>query len=208
MPTKTLDDSTQASHPGHFRLSHTKLKRLQPELYSLTKWLGFLARNPLAMLGVIDRGFWKTHIEEHLMYGDSRAALVISVSPLLISAYSDEIDCIALLRFDDSFAEDYDLKIGSRLITVNTYSDLQDTYEEDLFAGSKAYGRYGNFSPFIAKFLTDDNIEIENRKTQIKEDEWLRVKVFSDEYLSKPNAKARDGRPLFCALPANLPIKR
>ena len=36
---------------------------------------------------------------EHLEHGDSRAAIVISTDPeLLIAAYTDELDCIAMLR--------------------------------------------------------------------------------------------------------------
>lgn len=215
MRTKTLDDNTQASHPGHVRLSQEKLKRLQPELYSLTKWLGFLASNPSAVFAAINRGFWKTHIEEHLMHGDSRAALVISTTPLLISVYTDELDCIALLRFDNSFVKDYDLKIGSRLITVNTYSDLEEFYEKDLTAGLQAYGQYGNFSPFIAEFLTDDYAVLEKRKMQIEEDEWLKTRILSEEYcLSQMQKRVMDDlyfvlfrqiyqRKANCKIPAN-----
>ena len=37
--TKTLDDDTEATYPGQVRLSHAKLKRLQPELYGPLSWL-------------------------------------------------------------------------------------------------------------------------------------------------------------------------
>ena len=206
MRTKTLDDNTEASHPGNVLLSHAKLERLQPELFSITKWLGFLARNPSAMFAAVERSYWKTHIEEHLMYGDGRAALVVSTSPLLISAYTDEIDCVALLRFESSLVSEYGLIVGSRLLTVNTYSSFEKSYEEDLTAGPGAERLYGNFSPFIAEFLTDELAETEQRKTQIQESEWLRTEKLSSEYLSRSYAKARDGRPLLSILPANLPM--
>lgn len=157
MRTKTLDDNTEASHPGNVRLSHAKLKMLQPELFSITKWLGFLARNPSAMFLSVGRSYWKTHIEEHLMYGDSRAALVVCTAPLLI-------------------------------------------------AGSEAGRLYGNLSPFIAEFLTDELAAIEQRKTEIQEAEWLRTEKLSSEYLLRPDAQSRDGRPLLSSFPANLRV--
>jgi len=206
METKTLDNNTQASNPGGVQLSPAKLKRIQPELYSLPKWLGFLASNPSAAFAGIDRGFWKLHIEEHLMHGDSGAAIVVAKAPLLIAAYSVEIDCIALLRFDDLFADEYRLEVGSRLISVNTYSVLAGAYEKDLTPGPDEYGRYGNFSPFIAEFLTDELPTLQERIGSIENWEWVMAKRLADQYLSQPNAQARDGRPLFCSLPASLSI--
>jgi hypothetical protein len=205
MRTKTLDDSTEASHPGNVNLSHAKLKRFHPELYSTMKWLSFLIRNP-AMFGSAGKGYWRTHIEEHLMYGDSRAAVVVSTRPLLVAAYTDEIDCVALLQFEASLVEEYGLEIGSRLLTINTYSDFEGSYEKDLTPGRDAYGQYGNFSPFIAEFLTDDFEILERRKEEIEEDEWLRAANLADEYISKANAKARDGRPLWCMISAELSL--
>ena len=201
MRTKTLNDNTRASHPGGIRLSHEKLELLHPELYSLFRWLRY-ARNSPYKLPSLKPEFWKTHIEEHLLYGDSRAAVVISVSPLLVAAYTDELDCIAMLRFDNSFAREYFLRAGSRLLTVNTYSGLTDSYEEDLEPGPDAIGRYGNFAPYIAEFLTDDADRVEKRKAEINEDEWRRAERFGREYLAKHGMKARDGRPMLCPLPA------
>lgn len=207
MNKRVLDHSSVASDPGAVRLSDEKLRRIQPEFISLVKWLGFLAKNPTAMFVSLDRASWKIPIAEHLMYGDSRAAVVISVSPLLIAAYTDELDCIALLKFEAGFGKDYDLSVGSRLITINTYLDLTDDYEEDLIVGKDNYGRYGNFSPFIAEFLTEDIDVLENRKRNIDESEWLRTKNLGEEYAAKQNARARDGRPLYSIFPAKLPVK-
>ena len=52
----------------------------------------------------------RTYLKEQLLHGDSRAAVVVSVDPLLlVAAYTDELDCVALLRFPDSeFVEEYD----------------------------------------------------------------------------------------------------
>src|SRR5262249_51250149 len=76
----------------------------------------------------------RIYIEEQLQHGDSRAAIVVCTAPLLVAAYSDELDCIAMLRFPNTFAEEYKLWVGSRLLTVNTYGRGQK-YDEDLILG-------------------------------------------------------------------------
>src|SRR4051794_19833466 len=90
---------SKASDPGRIRLSHAKLRRLEPYLYpSLTHpwWLLRWLLGP-SMAQV----YW---IRDVLIHGDSRAAVVMSVRPLLVAAYTDELDTIALLQFPDEFA--------------------------------------------------------------------------------------------------------
>ena len=40
-----------------------------------------------------------------------RAAVVIAVKPLLIAAYTDELDCIAMLHFPEELAAEYALAL-------------------------------------------------------------------------------------------------
>lgn len=197
--TETLDDNTTASYPGGFRLSHAKLKILQPELYGRFAWFGwYLVEGKIKSR----TSYWLTRIEEHLIYGDTRAAVVISTSPLLIAAYTDEIDCVALLRFHDSFVSEHNLERGSRLITVNIY-DYGDgsSYEADLKPGPEARDYYQNFTPLIADFFTDDLDRLNERKVQISEEEWQRTEEMGQSYLSENYARPRDGRPFWSALP-------
>jgi hypothetical protein len=149
------------------------------------------------------RSFWFARIEEQLLFGDSRAAVVITTSPLLIAAYTDEMDCVVLLRFSHRFVSEYDLKPGSRLITVNTYVYSGDgSYENDLKLGPEAGDHYENFMPFIADFLTDDVERLAQRKSEISEDEWQRTKEMGRKYLGDNYASPRDGRPCWSVLPA------
>lgn len=202
MRTQTLDDNTWASHPGGVKLSPSKLKVFHPELYSRFGWLWFLFSIPFFDLQLKRRSFWLTHVEEHLFHGDSRAAVVVSTSPVLVAAYTDELDCIAMLRFDDRFADKYSLRVGSRLITVNTYHYLTDSYEPDLEPGPNSSGTYGNFSPFIADFLTREIDKLELCKAEIDEHEWQRTMELGAKYLADHPLRARDGRPLRCSFPA------
>ena len=189
--TRTLDDTTRASDPGRLRLSEAKLKLIRPDLFGV---LGALRRiwQPLPQ---------RTYISEQLQHGDSRAAVVVSVSPLLIAAYTDELDCIAMLRFPDSFAHQYALAVGSRLLTVNTYRRTPP-YQQDLMLGPNLIKRWTGFHPLIAEFVSEDMERIENRKATICEAEWDRTWQFGKGYLALRPGVARDGRPVYSSIPA------
>jgi hypothetical protein len=57
-------------------------------------------------------------VATHLDRGDARAALVAAITPdVLVAAYTDELDCVAMLRFPQELVDIYDLEVGTRLIT-------------------------------------------------------------------------------------------
>ena len=147
------------------------------------------------------RSLWLTRIEEQLWHGDTRAAIVVKTDPLLVAAYTDELDCVAILHFNEALVSRYNLEIGSRLLTVNIYDYMDDgSYESDLTPGPRASGLYRNFTPLIADFLTDDLSRVAKRKAQIREDEWRRTEVLGQSYLSEKHARPRDGRPFWSSL--------
>ena len=197
MKTETLDNSTFATHPGGVSLSREKLKLLHPEVLSPLRWFVNLKLNG-DLFPVKDRAFWLKYIEEHLTYGDSGAAVVISTFPLLVAAYSIELDCVAVLKFDDIFTTLYGLREGSRLVAVNTYYDNPEQCEPDLTLGPFHLGRYGNFAPYIAEFLTDDLARLGERKDEIDEEEWHRTWELGKRYLEGGAPPPRDGRPFLC----------
>jgi hypothetical protein len=143
----------------------------------------------------------RVYIAEQLQHGDSRAAVVVWTAPLLVAAYTDELDCIAMLRFPDHFAQEYRLRVGSRLLTVNTYGRFP-RYHEDLILGPNLIGRFTGFHPIIADFVSDDIARIEARKAAISEAEWERTGHFGAAYLALRPGVARDGRPVYAGLPA------
>ncbi len=195
--TRTLDDTTAASDPGQVKLSHKKLRKLRPDLYGVSGiWNSVLIR-----LGV--RWPQRVYIEEQLQCGDSRAAVVVSLNPLLIAAYTDELDCVAMLRFPDKFVHEYDLSVGTRLLTVNCYGRSAD-YAPDLILGPQMIERWTEFHPLIAEFLTDDDGRVQARKKHIGEDEWRRAAAMGTEYAKLHPGVARDGRPVYSTVPASL----
>lgn len=188
--TRTLDDSTQASHPGAVRLSHEKLKKLRPDLY------GFRYIFLWILIKIVRGVPQKVYIEEALFNGDSRAAVVVSTSPLLVAAYTDELDCVAILQFPNEFATEYSLSVGSRLLTINTYGE-GGTYSADLTIGPGNSGNWTRFHPLIADFLSNDTDRIGARKREITEDEWSRAAALGNAYLKEKPGVARTGKPYY-----------
>lgn len=198
MRTQTLNDNTEASYPGGLRLSPRKLAILDPELVpELAKWRLFRRRKTLTS----ELAFWRTHCEEHLVHGDTRAALVMSLNPLLVAAYTDEMDCVAMIKFPVQFVQQYRLEVGTRMVTVNTYSTGKHPVR-DLENGPEASFLYNNFAPYIAEFYSDDFDKIEARKQSIDEAEWRRTLEMGRRYLRDKPGRYRGGGPRECRLPA------
>jgi hypothetical protein len=194
----TLNNATRASDPGLVILSQEKLRRLEPQLFPRSFW-----KLLNAIPYVRERtAWWLLRIKEHLNNGDSRAAVVVHLDPLIVAAYTDELDCVALLDFPDEFAQEYQLHVGSRLLTVNLYQRRDKGIAPDLMPGERDHRRYGNFSPLIAEFLSDDNERIAHRKAQISEEEWQRAERMGHEALRRSGGASRDGSPLGCMDPA------
>lgn len=190
--TETLDDTTRASDPGGVALSDAKLRRLRPDLYGLGHRLRAAARLDFP---------WLVFFREHLQNGDSRAAVVVSLRPLLVAAYTDELDCVVPLEFPAEFIREYGLREGSRLLTVNTYKN-RDELDADLIPGPDGASAWSGFQPIIAEFVSDDFERIEERKSQISEAEWNRAYAMGKAYLKRRPGLWRDGRPGHSFVPA------
>ena len=187
---------TNASDPGMIELSDTKLRLLRPDLYGLHGLWRFLRWRLTSWFSWDER----LHIKNQLMYGDSRAAVVVSTFPLMVAAYTDELDCVAILNFPDIVAEKYNLTEKSILLTVNYYMP-GDEYASDLIPGPKNTETWANFHPLIAEFLTDDYARVKARKSQISREEWERTYRMGKEYLKLRPWTARDGSPIASSVP-------
>ena len=180
--SKYHDDSTVASDPGGISLSKSKLTLFRNEL-PIIKRIFVNLRYPSDMLN------------EHLNLGDSRAAVIMETQErLVVSAYTDELDCVALLEFPLSLVQERGLKIGDRLLTVNTYS-TGAIISSDLENGADSYNRYNNFHPLISDFLSDDRRAIEKRKLSIDEAEWGKAVDMGRRKLNSKGFKPRNGNP-------------
>ncbi len=131
-----------------------------------------------------------------LRLGDTQPALVCSVDPFIVSAYSDELDAVVMLRFPNELAEKYDLHLWSRLVTSNTYKYAHfDDTAPDIDAGPGSSGNFSDFLPIVQLFLAKHDEKIMERTKLFDEARWARVKELTDAYRNEHPNTARDG---FC----------
>ena len=182
------DPNTRASDAVGVTVDDAKLKALCPGLYGF--WGALLKGSELARL------------KEHVQLGDSRAAMVMWLDPLLVAAYTDELDCVAMLKFPQSLVAQYGLKVGMPLLTVNVYPTGRNQ-AGDLTPGPQNFGRYPNMWPIIAEFVSSDYPRIEARKQGIAREEWERCWAMGSAYLQQRPGLFRDGTPTESLHPPN-----
>ena len=130
-----------------------------------------------------------------LFYGDTQPAVVVSTAPLLIGAYSDEMDAVVMLRFPDEFAKQYKLTVGTRLTTSNVYF-TERAIADDIHIGEKDSRQYTDFAPLVQLFFGKKDDKIMEKTKLFGEDVWQAVSEKANEYLRfYPNC-SRDG--FFC----------
>jgi hypothetical protein len=189
--SKYHNDHTAATDPGGIRLSRLRSRRLEPLASKMPNWTAGRFAN---------RDEFDQMLDEHMQLGDSRAACVMSVEPLLVAAYTDELDCVTLLGFPAWLVEEYRLKAGGRLLTVNTYTRGQHI-APDLAVGPRQLGRWVNFFPVIAEFVSDDLEQIAGRKAMITEEEWARCEYLGRASLRIHPNRRRNGSPFWSGQP-------
>lgn len=175
------DHNTYADHPGRVKLSKRKLRQVKKLVCtSFGETLFFHLRIPA--------------VKEYVAYGDTQPACVMSVSPLVISAYSDEMDAVVMLRFPDALAQQYKLSSGDRLVTVNTYRWLEG-YEiaPDIFVGEHFLQRYSDFQPIVPLFICKNETPVQEKCRLFDEETWETVTQKSRQYAAEHPDLIRDG---------------
>lgn len=127
-----------------------------------------------------------------LLYGDTQPAIVVSTNPLLIAAYSDEMDAVVMLQFPKEFAEQYNLAVGTRLTTSNVYFNGA-AVADDIHVGEKYSRQYADFVPIVQLFLGKKDEKIMEKVNLFNEDVWQTVSEKADEYVRLYPNRARDG---------------
>jgi hypothetical protein len=120
-----------------------------------------------------------------------------------VAAYTEELDCVAILKFPIELVDGYRLQAGTKLLTVNTYRSKPQV-DADLTRGPNARDPWSGFNPLIADFVSDDAERIKARKQEITREEWTRTYQLGREYIKARPGVARDGRPLHVGQPAAL----
>ncbi|MCB6367334.1 hypothetical protein NIA71_03160 [Ihubacter massiliensis] len=169
--------------PGNFTVSEKKLKKLCPELYGTGKF------NPSKM-------FAKSSIKRFVKIGDCQPAVVLKTKPLMVAAFADELDCIAMLRFPEKLADTYELVEGSRLLSVNTYTEMEGMLCADLDKGPEDSGIFEGFQPIIIQFLSDEESRMEEIMDSFEPVLWEKAFQLGKEYMRSYPGVFRDGNPL------------
>ena len=165
---KYMSSTTKAENEGGVHLSKSKVELVRDNLMGLT---------------FLQKVKWNSKydkINEFMQYGDTQPAYVVSLHPLIISAYSDEIDGVVLLEFPPELGSFYDLTEGARLVTSNVYA-FGTTMAPDLIPGEGNLNRYVNFTPIVQIFLAEEEDFARERISLFEEEKWERVVQLTEE---------------------------
>lgn len=190
---KYVDSNTRAENAGNAELSKEKFKQIRDKILKVS----FISKMQY------NNNF--NRINDYMINGDTQPAIVYSVNPLIISAYSDEMDGVVFLEFPDVLAEMYNLKTGSRLVTSNIYK-YGSKIAKDINIGSNYYNRYVDFTPIVQLFLSDNENYIKNRTELFSEEIWDKINYLTNEYAHSGNQPRKgfyyltkiDGGTIFC----------
>lgn len=173
--------NTYASNPGGVKLS--------PYKWELIKQM--ICQTP-SQAALCDSRFAK--IADFVQYGDTQPALVMSVSPLIIAAYSDEMDAVMMLRFPEVLAKQYRLRKGKKLVTVNTYRWLEGhDIASDLFVGENYLRRYSDCQPVVPLFLSNDVGLLKKKVRLFDRATWRMVAQKAQQYADEHPGLSRNG---------------
>lgn len=181
------------AHAGNaalLALSEDRLRKVQPQLFDTAQW----PRDDV-------RVRWLSNIRDTLARGDSRAAVVVDAPNGIVASYTDELDCVVLLKFDAALTQAHGWRDGTRLLSANSYLDRDNGVASDLRPGPGDERRWGNVWPLIADLLTDDAAGVAARKATIAEAEWERALDLGRRALAAQDTP-RDGRPVTSMHPA------
>jgi hypothetical protein len=166
-----LRNNSFASDTLGARLSTKKAKFMWPELFNFWGNPKKVEEGDLDILKAFD---------ECLQFTDSNAAMVISINPLRIACFSDEMDGITMLEMPQRFVAKYDLKVQTRLICINTYRSTGE-FESDILHRNPR-GVWDDVGSTVADFITDDINQLNRRKSEISAEQWELIYVLGTLY--------------------------
>lgn len=142
-------------------------------------------------------------IQDWLYHGDCNPAIVVSTQPVVVAAYSYDIDCVVFLLYSQYYARKYKLAVGMKMLSVNTYGNWK-IQQRDIVHGERASGHWNAYRPLIADFLSDDLEIIKSKKESINEEDWERCRTLAKEYPSVIPDTYRLGDPYYAINPSVL----
>ena len=160
--------------------------------FSYKKYYSFRNRIGTTFGGRFHADMCIDFVSRALCYGDTQPALVTSLSPLTIAAYSDEMDGVLMLRFPDEFVDKFNLYSGMRLTTSNIYFRYEE-FPDDIMVGENFSRSYNDFLPIVQLFIGKNDKKIMEKTELFGEDVWKRVEACAALYTEKHPDLYRDG---------------
>jgi len=210
-----------ASDPARLTISLRRIETLHPELLksagllvkllvpflSITSQFGSQPNDPSWInrwIGVHDPDGQAQVLESlacQLWQGDANPAMVVSADPLILAAYTPDIDNVMLLRLPESTARDLNIsmKPGTKLVTCNTYGNLSPELC-DISPGPQASGAWTNCNCLIADLISDDAARLAELKESFSIAAWRQCETLAANRLRQQHP-CRDGRPNYSWIP-------
>ena len=160
--------------------------------FSYKKYYSFRKRINTTFGGRFHADMCIDFVARALCYGDTQPALVTSLSPLTIAAYSDEMDGVLMLRFPDEFVDQFNLYPGMRLTTSNVYFRHEE-FPADILVGENFSRNYNDFLPIVQLFLGKNDQKIKAKTELFDEDVWKHFEACATLYSQKHPDLFRDG---------------
>lgn len=175
-PSRHIGDD-DLPRPARVTLSLARMARLDP---MFTRF----GRGSLRLVQLLKRfAFFDPMCiyAEYAYHGTAEPALVVSVTPLIVAAYSYEFDWVVQFQFPPPYSRAAALFPGKRLLAVNMTKPGRPSGDL-IFGPGQVDGESGDFHPIIADFVTDDDLNVEQRKAEITDGMWHRAAVCMRAY--------------------------
>ena len=99
-----------------------------------------------------------------------------------------------MLKFPEKLAEQYNLSIGSQIVTSNVYAHKNKFgIAKDIFIGKNYLNRYRDFIPIVTLFLSSNESFLKNQTNLFDESTWQTVKEKAYEYTKNHPNLYRNG---------------
>jgi hypothetical protein len=194
-PALPRESSTRSRPTLAERPSRIKVDKKMADQFE-RQFTGCLGLPATLILRLVAKKTEMSMLCEHALMGDCNPAIVISLNPLVVAAYADEMDAVVLLRFKSSLVAAFDLTLGKRLVSANSYMEqVGRAFARDVEVGENHTGRYVNFKPVILDFITKDKERLELLRKMIPEAMWHRAEELGIRKFQGKACSLRFGSP-------------
>ena len=139
---------------------------------------------------------------EHLHVGQVNPAMVMETDPLLVAAYTHDIDAVVMFMFPQEYVTTFGLRRNSMLLSSTCYGRGQNRVAADITPGEGNTGVWRNIWPVIVDFFALGREVISKRRKEVTREEWQRVHDMGRAWIARHGHHGRSGSPCVSNRPA------